>query len=217
MDKKDHNMRFISLDPADLRIEALAPEKNNADVFHTILFRLGEISYLMDVNAEVSALVLKNSITIPVALPYKKLEQMVYAPDFRTGDTLDLKPFTGETVKDVLVPSLADEFNAKSGLRISVMLRKLSSTSTIPFDFYESDIAQYISSNGTKAKEGLSVKIVFNSSVKKLPFGENKAFIDMSYEDFMREFSAAKAAGQAKLDLIALFAAHPQKYGYKPE
>jgi hypothetical protein len=219
MDNKDRHMRFISLDPSDLRIAALVPEKNNDGVFRTILFRAGEISYMMDVNVMVSILVLKSNVIIPVAMPLKKLEQMVYEPDFRAGDVLDLKPFTGETVKDAQVPELSDKFNtkSKSGLFISAILRKGNSNNAVNFNFSESDVASYAAESGTRAKTSKSVKIVFNASVNT-PFGKDASHhLDMPYEDFIKELVSAKTKGLPKLDLCTLFVANPQRYGFDPE
>ncbi|MCE9507277.1 MAG: hypothetical protein K8R48_03035 [Alphaproteobacteria bacterium] len=211
-------MRFISLDASDLRIEALVPEKNNVGVIRTILFRAGEISYVMDVSDKVSALVLKNNVTIAVALPYQELNRMIYEPDFRQASLLDLKPFTGPAIKDVLVPKLADEFNApsKSGLVISAILRRGSSNNAVGFDFSESDIASYSDESGTRSKTGHSVRIIFNA-LAKTPFGKDATHhIDMPYADFMKELVNAKKNGLAKLDLCSLFVANPNRYGFDP-
>lgn len=218
MENKDHVMRFISLDASDLRIEALVPEKNNVGVIRTILFRAGEISYVMDVSDKVSALVLKNNVTIAVALPYQELNRMIYEPDFRQASLLDLKPFTGPAIKDVLVPKLADEFNApsKSGLVISAILRRGSSNNAVGFDFSESDIASYSDESGTRSKTGHSVRIIFNA-LAKTPFGKDATHhIDMPYADFMKELVNAKKNGLAKLDLCSLFVANPNRYGFDP-
>jgi hypothetical protein len=217
MDNKDRHMRFISLDQTDLRIEALAPEKNNAGVFHAIHFRASEISYLMEVNDKVSALVLKSNVTIPVALPHQQLDRMIYEPDFRAELVLDLKPVTGKIVKDV--PELADEFNTKTkfGLAISAILRRGNNNTAIPFDFFEDDIKSYEPVTGTRSKTTTGVKIVFNPSVNP-PFGKNESHhLDMPYEDFIKELFNAKAKKAQKLDLCALFVTNPTRYGFDPE
>jgi hypothetical protein len=216
MENKDHVMRFISLDASDLRIAALVPEKNNPNIFRAITFRAGEISYLMEAGEGVSALVLKNSVTVPVALAYQELNRMIYEPDFRAGNILDLTAVTGQAAKDVRVSRLADEFNApsKSGLVISAILRRGSSNSAVGFDFSESDIASYADESGTRAKTGHSVRIFFNDSVKT-PFGKEATHhLDMPYSDFIKELFNAKKNGLAKLDLCSLFVANPNRYGF---
>jgi hypothetical protein len=226
MDNKGSVMRFISLDPSDLRIEALAPEKNNPGVFREVTFRAGEISYVMNVSDKVSALVIKNGVTIPVALPYQELKRMIYEPDFRAVSPLDLKPFTGAAVKGVLVPALADEFNDESGpsgdkqpgLQISAILRKNYSNETKRFDFPESFVTSYEALvSGTRAKNKLSVTVHFNQKKTRGPFGTGDAALDMPYEDFMAALIKAKKDGQESLDLGALFVANPKKYGFNPE
>ena len=216
MENEGHRMRFISLDSSDLRITALAPEKNHADIFCKISFRASDIAYVREVNAAVSALVLKSAVTIPAALPFEELERMIYEPDFRADLVLDLKPFTGQAVKDVQVPTLSDEFNARSSLVISALLRQANSNSTARFEFSESDISSLEAFDTNRSRSGCSVKIHFNSSVKP-PFGENSANLDMPYDDFLKALVETKKSGLTRLDLCALFVAHPRKYGLDPQ
>ena len=217
MENVKRTPKIISLDQQDLLIDAMAAEKNDATAFHAIAFRSNTIEYLMEVNDTVSVLVLKSNLNIPVALPFQELKQMIYAPDLSAGAALDLTPVTGHAVQNVLVPALADTFNAKENapLMIHATLRKYQSDLTVDFDFNENAIASYQVVNNTRAKLDSSVSITFNKAATTGPFGTSHAYIDMPYNDFVALIAEANKKGMKTLDLCKFFENNPLKCGRK--
>jgi hypothetical protein len=75
-----------------------ADQKGNG--FHPLTFPETEIQGVAGTGKELSALVLRTGIEIPVALSYEQLEQKIYQPDFKNdGTVLDLRNVTGEAAK----------------------------------------------------------------------------------------------------------------------
>ena len=213
MSNADDKISFSSLD-RDVLIEALAPQKG-ASEFHALIFRASAIDCLMEVNEKVSAIVLRNGITIPVALPYQKLKQSVYAPDFKDGPILNLLNETGHAAKDILVPGLSDEFNDKAGLVIRATLRKLGTNETVRMDFSEAAMLSYAPDSNTRSKTSHSVLVKFTPETN-VPLNTQTAHIDMPYEDFMTYLDEAKKKGLKTLDLCTTFINNPKKYGFDP-
>lgn len=215
---KGHSI--YTYDPAALRVDAMAAEKNNAGVFHPVSFRTTAIEYVMEIKDGVSAMVLYSGVTIPVALPFEKLKQMIYEPNIRDGMVVDLMKVTGTAVKDVLAPKLAEKFNQqgpglKTALKIKAYLRANAENRFVEFSFYETDIASLTPETGTRSKTKKSVSIKFNTAVKKGPFG-SEALLDMPHEDYLLYVSSAKSQGVPELDLCKIFVDNPGKYGFNP-
>ena len=203
-------------------IDALAPEKDDPNIFHPVTFKASSVDYIREVNDTVSALVLKSGLTIPVACPFQELKQMVYEPDLAAGPSLDLTPVTGPAVKDVMVARLADEvkisdeFNQNSSLMISALLRKTSTNQVINCTFSEDAVSSYEPKETPRAKSGLTITIHFNTAVRD-PFGTGEANLDMPYDEFITFLTDAKKKGSKTLDLCSLFAANPKRYGLNPQ
>jgi|GEM_PF-1860621 len=101
--------RARRLSEDDLLVRAQAPV--DAGGFRPVVFRSNRIDYLLSFNEDISGITLDDGVTIPVALPLSKLEQKVYAPDFKDAPVLDLMPVTGEVVAEVEAIRLSRHFN----------------------------------------------------------------------------------------------------------
>jgi len=88
-------VKELSSGHGERRIRVLAASPKSSD-FHTSTFLESEIQSIDDMGQDLSALVLRSGAVIPVALPYERLEQKIYEPDFRrNGPVLDLRDVPG--------------------------------------------------------------------------------------------------------------------------
>src|SRR5687768_16623046 len=157
--------KVFSPEDQDLLIEAKAPV-SGGEGYRRIAFRASYIDYLFEIDDKISGITLRNGVTIPVALSFSDLKTQVYAPDFRTGGSIDLTLVTGEAASSAPSVSLSAEFNpARSGrlkekepLMIRAVLRKPQSNDHIIHTFSESDIARMGVEDNTRAVSGESVK-----------------------------------------------------------
>lgn len=209
----EHNMRAFSTESPDFLIEAYVTESGNTGKFHTIIFKAGEISYLTDINENISAIVLKNNIYIPIKMPLQQLKQKIYQPDFKSGATIDLKDVSGKCMKDALIPTLSNKFNTP--LLIHAILRKRKADDTTLFSFLEDDVLSWQSCSA-KSRSGEGVTITFNEQARKGPFGE-VAILDMPHSDLKSYLYDTKVQGDGVLDLCQIFKENPKKYGFKPQ
>lgn len=213
----DSGFKILSVDQPEMLIEAFVPEKNNPAQFHRVAFKTSAIEYLMEINDRVSCVVLKNSLTIPVALSFRELKRAIHEPDFKTGASLDLTLITGKAVADIRMPQLADAFNAANnakGMLIRAVLRKWQSNECVVREFYESDVASFEIKTLTRSKSEESIQINFNASAEK-PFAGG-VILDMPHDDFFYYLNREKDLGSGTLDLCAVFASDQKKYGFNP-
>lgn len=208
---------FTSLDSADRLITAVAAEKGNAGAFHPVIFRPDAVDHLMGINKKASAIVLKSGVIIPVALPLQELKEKIYAPSLIDGNEIDLTAVTGEVARAIVAPRLSDEFNTKAELKIRAIIRQGGENTVKIVEFPESAIINFTEEGSTRAIGKRSVNIAFNTAVMRAPFPGDNNFIDMRLSDFVQLLTEAKSSGQTMLDLVQVFTANPQKYGFVPE
>lgn len=217
MTENTYNMRVMSYDASDILIEALVPAQGGDNKFYRVAFKASEITHMVEINDKVSGLVLKNNISIPVAMPFDDLQQKIYAIDLKSEPVLDLKKVTGEVVQDILVPQLADTFNKKaesfdtSSIRIYGIFRQPETYECATFSFLETDVS-FRPIDTYKSKSNKGIEITFNKSAAKCPFG-NRAVLDMPYEDFIYFLTNAKKTNKKELNLFTVFASNRSKYG----
>ncbi len=206
MTTADKKMRFISTDPADLLIEAMVQEKNNPHVFHPITFKVNTIEYIMHIDDDSAAIVLRSNVVIPIAMPYKDLKQKIYAPDFKDGNYLDLTEVTGTTTEDKQAPSLKDQFNEptkqnKKDLTIRAFLRIKDARQFTMVEFKDSDIA-YIGHISDNTLHPSQTSLIF--TFKNPLSGIGNAFVildNVSESEFKTLLAEAKKKNIELLDL----------------
>lgn len=212
--------KILSVDQPEMLIEAFVPEKNNPAQFHRVAFKTSAIEYLMEINDRVSCVVLKNSLTIPVALSFRELKRAIHEPDFKTGTSLDFTLITGKAVAGIQMPQLADAFNAannEKGTLIRAVLRKWSSNEFVTYDFNESSIASLKPMETIRSRSGHALVVKFNTAADSGPFNDGEAILDMPKDDFINLLAAARGNGFNILDLCAVFASDQKKYGLNPQ
>lgn len=176
-------------------------------LWRVMTFEKPRIDYLVEVNDEMSAIVLLSGLKFAVGLPLGVLEQKIYQPD---SDILDLRDVTGSAA-EVPVPVLKSAGETKS-LEIRALLRRNQSDETKIFTFSENDIKSFELDPATRSQTGESVKVSFNANANK-PFGGNLAMIDMPYAEYARYLVEAKEKNLARLDLVDAFLRNPLRYG----
>jgi hypothetical protein len=110
--KFSKNMRVFSrTGDEEFVIEAQAPVEGAAEAFRRVAFKSSMIDMLFEVDADISGMVLKNGVTIPVALRFAALKEKIYNNDISTGNSLDLSLVTGQAVVQAQEVRLSRRFN----------------------------------------------------------------------------------------------------------
>ncbi|MDI1227999.1 MAG: hypothetical protein PSY14_09975 [bacterium] len=104
--------KVFSMGNADgLIITANAPLEGASGGWRQMAFKASTIDFLFEIDKDISAMTLKNGVTIPVVMGFERLKKTVYEPDMSTGNGIDLTLVTGKVVGDVQTLRLAKKFN----------------------------------------------------------------------------------------------------------
>ncbi len=95
----------------ELVITAFAPVEGAEGGWRQIAFKAAQVDYVFQIDDDISAMTLKNGVTIPVVMSFERLRQTVYQPDMSTGNGIDLTLITGKAVRDVETLRLSKKFN----------------------------------------------------------------------------------------------------------
>lgn len=219
-DQPTPHLRSVYREPSDLRVLARAANEDGEQ--KRISFPASNIDHIQERTEDTSTIVMKSGLRISVALAMDALYEKLYRPDFRQGDLLDLTRLCLDDEDLAQKKGAKKTFNQNAGpLIITAQLRKPETNSVANVTFSEDDVRHYNVENETRAKCRQSVRIYFNATMqKKLPFSDmtkEYVMIDMPNDDFLAALQSAKANGTGKLDLCAMFAANPRKYGLNPQ
>lgn len=197
----------------DLIITANAPVEGAENGWRQIAFKASSVDYVFQVDAEISAMTLKNGVTIPVVMGFERLRQTVYQPDMSTGNGIDLTLITGPAVRDVQAVRLSTKFNpvaeeekgpekrplVNKPLKIAVFVRQHEQQNFQMF-FISDDRIDWAKVEGIEqGKNGKATKLALLWD--KGPFGETSVLIDMPRPAFMELYNKAKMEGATELDL----------------
>lgn len=197
----------------DLIITAFAPVEGASGDWRQIAFKASQVDYVFQVDNDISAMTLKNGVTIPVVMSFERLRQTVYQPDMSTGSGIDLTLITGNAVRDVQAVRLSTKFNpvaeqetegkklplVNKPLKIAVFVRQ-SEQQNFQMFFISDDRIDWAKVEGVdQAKNGKATKLAL--LYDKGPFGETSIMIDMPRPAFMELYNKAKMEGATELDL----------------
>lgn len=195
----------------DLVITAFAPVDSAEGGWRQIAFKAAQVDYVFQIDKDISAMTLKNGVTIPVVMSFERLRQMVYEPDMSTGSGIDLTLITGNAVRDVQAVRLSTKFTpvaeaegkklplVNKPLKIAVFVRQ-SEQQNFQMFFITDDRIDWAKVEGVEqAKNGKATKLAL--LYDKGPFGESSILIDMPRPAFMELYNKAKMEGASELDL----------------
>ncbi len=199
----------------DLVITAFAPVEGADGGWRQIAFKASAVDYVFQIDNDISAMTLKNGVTIPVVMGFERLRQAVYEPDMSTGNGIDLTLITGKAVGNVQAVRLAKKFNpaaeeapaADAGkrplvnkpLKLAVFVRQ-SEEQNFQMFFVTDDRINWAKVEGVEqGKNGKATKLAL--LYDKGPFGETAILIDMPRPAFMELYNKAKMEGASELDL----------------
>lgn len=202
---------FTMGDADDLIITAFAPVEGAEGGWRQIAFKAQQVDYVSQIDNDISAMTLKNGVTIPVVMAFERLRETVYQPDMSTGNSIDLTLITGRAVGDVQTVRLSKKFNPAAGaetekrpfvnkpLKIAVFVRQ-SEQQNFQMFFISDDRIDWAKVEGVEqAKNGKATKLAL--LYDKGPFGESSVLIDMPRPAFMELYNKAKMEGATELDL----------------
>lgn len=152
-------------------------------------FAAHRIDRIRKINDDVSEILLKSGIIIPVMMPFATLEKNLYLRDLRDGNVLDLCACTGDIYKD------------PDNIKLTVVARKSASQMTDIFSFYEKDMrwSQREGYDADHSKIKVATKIPLVD--KEDPFGGSDVIIDIPVNKLEALFAKAKKQRQPELDL----------------
>lgn len=197
----------------DLVITAFAPVEGAEGGWRQIAFKAGQVDYVSQIDNDISAMTLKNGVTIPVVMGFERLRDTIYQPDMSTGNGIDLTLITGTAVRDVQAVRLSKKFNpaaeaepegkklpfVNKPLKIAVFVRQ-SEQQNFQMFFITDDRIDWAKVEGVEqAKNGKATKLAL--LYDKGPFGETSVMIDMPRPAFMELYNKAKMEGATELDL----------------
>lgn len=204
---------FTMGDSDDLIITAFAPVEGAEGGWRQIAFKAQQVDYVSQIDNDISAMTLKNGVTIPVLMAFERLRDTVYQPDMSTGNGIDLTLITGNAVRDVQAVRLSKKFNPAADteaeakklpfvnkpLKIAVFVRQ-SEQQNFQMFFISDDRIDWAKVEGVEqAKNGKATKLAL--LYDKGPFGETSVLIDMPRPAFMELYNKAKMEGATELDL----------------
>lgn len=97
-----------------LRIEAFVPVAWMPGEYRRIMFHANQVTSVLELDEKRSGIILESGVAIPVAIAFDKLKIMIYEPDFKTGNSIDLTLVTGAVVADAVPVKLSTNFNPVS-------------------------------------------------------------------------------------------------------
>lgn len=188
----------------DMLIDAYAPVAGGGD-YRRIRFRAAQVDYTYEIDKELSGIVLKNGVAIPVALGFDALNAKIYEPDM-TQAALDLTRVTGEAVGEVQALRLSKEFNPSAraeeddGVPLEIIAFAHEQKSDRHFrrlKFSEKDIS-YFEPHVTRQNTETFI------SLKREIDGWTKFYVAMPLNHFTYYLNEAKKSGQKVLDIAEL-------------
>jgi hypothetical protein len=189
---------------SDLLIEALTPVEGGGD-FRAIAFKASRIDCVFAIEDKISAILLDNGVTIPVALPFADLKRRIYRNDFSEGDSIDLTLVSGKAVGAVQELRLAKKFNPAAAeapttdtvLKVTMFahakatdreFRRIT-VSEKQIDFYEPSAQRKDTDTFISLKKGVTID------------GWTDFFVAMPLTNFTYYLNQAKLAGREALDI----------------
>lgn len=153
-------------------------------------------------RGDAATLTLLSGRKIPVAMSFDALCEKIYRSDFREPD-IDLRTVTG------LAAAPAD-------IVIRAPLRITLDGLVMEFTFKEKEIVTFSPhQRGMFSKTGEAVTLQFNEAAQTRFKRKSDLVLDMPYRDYQKFLAEARATGKSTLDLCAIFAKNPQRYGFK--
>jgi hypothetical protein len=185
-------------------VEACAPVEGSAE-YREIAFRQSRIDCIFAIEEGISAIMLDNGVTIPVALAYQQLKQRLYKDPPGEDGSIDLTAISGKAASEARQLKLAKKFNPAAAdatkeekpLEITLFahakptdreFRRITFRET-QIDFYEP--------NGSRPQTETFVKLKSGHDLD----GWDSFFVTMQLPHFMYYLDQAKREGQEKLDL----------------
>lgn len=188
----------------EMLIDAYAPVAGGGE-YRRIRFKAAQVDYTYEIDKELSGIVLKNGVAIPVALGFDALNAKIYEPDM-TQAALDLTKVTGEAVGEVQAVRLSKEFNPaahaeeEEGEPLEIIAFAHEQKNDRHFrrlKFSERDIGYFephISRQNTETFV----------SMKREIDGWNKFYIPMPLNHFTYYLNEAKKSGLKTLDIAEM-------------
>lgn len=199
-----------------LRIEACVPVASMPGEYRRMMFHAREVASVLELDDKRSGIVLENGVTIPVAIAFDKLKNMIYDPDFRTGNSIDLTLVTGAVVADVVPVKLSTEFNPVSPAGVDapkgpeksleiILYARTSRTQDRQYKRYrvQADRIAYFEPNAERKNTETYLKI------KQSDGSTFDIYIQMPVAHFAQQLALAKAERRESIDLCDITAPKP--------
>ncbi len=192
----------------DLIITANAPIEGAGGGWRQMAFKASSIDFLFEIDKDISAMTLKNGVTIPVVMGFERLKKMVYEPDMSTGNGIDLSLVTGKVVGDVQTVRLAKKFNpvaadaeksAKEESKLELVM--FAHGKPVDREFRRIRVKQkdinYFEAHADRRETETFVQLNSGTEVS----GMNAFYVAMPLDHFAHYLNAALRGGDAVLDL----------------
>ena len=196
-----------------LRIEAFVPVASLPGEYRRMMFHANQVASVLEFDEKRSGIVLESGVTIPVALSFDRLKVMIYEPDFKTGNSIDLTLVTGAVVADVVPVKLSTDFNpvapsadeTSKGPEVSLEIILYARASRGQDRQYkrhriQAERISYFEPNAERKDNETYLKI------KKTDGSTFDIFVQIPIAHFAQQLAQAKAERRESLDLCGITA-----------